>query len=193
MRSCARAGARIGSACTNPIWCNAVCRSVGWKKFRATVNRRRSSSVIVSATRSVSRRGLRFTADVLLKPFEVGIHRSQQHLRLVWSMRLPRQHEHSRRHASRFECVVKLITLRDWHANVRLAVLKHRRRGHAFHLEHRRVFLIDVEYLPELAAEVVGNKRWNAGRPFKLIRFVTAAPAEAALKRFVCVTIHDVM
>ena len=29
--------------------------------------------------------------------------------------------------------------------------------------------------------------------PVKLTRFVTAAPAEAALNRFVCVTIHDVM
>jgi len=39
-------GARIGSACTNPIRCNARLSVVGVEKLRATVNHRRSSAVI---------------------------------------------------------------------------------------------------------------------------------------------------
>ena len=42
----ARAGARIGSACTKPICWRARFSVVGFGKFRATVNRRKSSRVI---------------------------------------------------------------------------------------------------------------------------------------------------
>src|SRR6185503_8470932 len=89
------------------------------------------------------------------------------HLRLVWTMRLARQHQHSRRHALRLQRIVKLITLRDRHANVSLTVLDHCRRAHTFHIEHRRMLLIDVDYVPRLTAKVVRNKPWNIGSAVK--------------------------
>src|SRR6185369_8724465 len=61
MRSCARAGARMVSACTNPILSSALCSLVGLKKFRATVKRRRSSSVIASVTDQLSGKTLNAT------------------------------------------------------------------------------------------------------------------------------------
>src|SRR4029078_10631130 len=48
MRSCARAGARIGSAWTKRIRAMARRSVVGGKSDRATANRRRSSDVIVA-------------------------------------------------------------------------------------------------------------------------------------------------
>ena len=56
-------------------------------------------------------RRLRFRSEVLLKPFEIRLHRRELHLRLVWTMRLARQHDHSRRHAFHFQCVIKLVAL----------------------------------------------------------------------------------
>ena len=56
----------------------------------------------------------------------------------------------------------------------RFAVLDHRRRGDAFHVEHRRMLLIDVHDVPELPAEVVRDKRGISAVPLKLIRLVTA-------------------
>ena len=41
---------------------------------------------------------------------------------------------------------------------VSLAVLDHRRRAHTLHIEHRRMFLIDVDRVPRLDAKVVRNK-----------------------------------
>ena len=51
VRSCARAGARIGSACTKPSLSIARFRVVGANRLRATANRRRSSSVIRASIR----------------------------------------------------------------------------------------------------------------------------------------------
>ena len=94
-----------------------------------------------------------------LKPFQICFHRRELHLRFVRSVRLTRQHEHSRRHAFHFQRIVKLIPLRDRHADVCFTVLNHRRRRDTFNVEHRRMLLIEVHDFPELPAEIVGNKR----------------------------------